>query len=627
MDFTRLFDILDYQHKRFPRKDAFANRNATAQWEIMSTEKAVHERNCMSAGLLQMGFHRGQRMGIITHCGSTKWMIADLAMLQIGMVPVPIHATARPDEIAHIIKDAELVGCFVSNEEMLQKVTLTPAKTQNPEVIINQQSVTSTSLVTLVTERSRSDQSDQRSRSDQGLKLISFEPMEGATPWDQVICEPDEHDLQKLQYLRDMVQPSDLATILYTSGSTGMPKGVMLTHNNIVSNIKSVLAIVPVDSTMIALSFLPLSHIFERTVCYLYQAAGTGIWFSDSMETLPQTLKEVRPHFFAAVPRVLERSYDRLKDERDKKGYLGQKIINWALALGERFPFAGGDAMPFTYRLQWMAANILVFRKWRKAMGGRLSGIVVGAAALQPRLGRLFSAAGVAVREGYGLTETSPVVAFNRFEPGGVHFGTVGIPAPGVDVRINAPDENGEGEVEVKGYNVMSGYLNLPEETREKFTEDGWLRTGDKGKFEYKRFLRITGRISEIFKTTAGKFVAPAFVEQQLRTSPFIEHALVYGLNQPTVSAIIVPDFAHLEHWCQANKVHWTAPEFMIINPKIEKLFREEMDKINEALLGQPERIKDFKLVSDTWTAENGMLTPSLKLRRTILMEKYIAPT
>jgi long-chain acyl-CoA synthetase len=406
-----------------------------------------------------------------------------------------------------------------------------------------------------------------------------------------------------------------------------MPKGVMLTHNNIVSNIKSVLAIVPVDSTMIALSFLPLSHIFERTVCYLYQAAGTGIWFSDSMETLPQTLKEVRPHFFAAVPRVLERSYDRLKDERDKKGYLGQKIINWALALGERFPFAGGDAMPFTYRLQWMAANILVFRKWRKAMGGRLSGIVVGAAALQPRLGRLFSAAGVAVREGYGLTETSPVVAFNRFEPGGVHFGTVGIPAPGVDVRINAPDENGEGEVEVKGYNVMSGYLNLPEETREKFTEDGWLRTGDKGKFEYKRFLRITGRISEIFKTTAGKFVAPAFVEQQLRTSPFIEHALVYGLNQPTVSAIIVPDFAHLEHWCQANKVHWTAPEFMIINPKIEKLFREEMDKINEALLGQPERIKDFKLVSDTWTAENGMLTPSLKLRRTILMEKYIAPT
>jgi long-chain acyl-CoA synthetase len=606
MDFTRLFDILDYQLKRFPRKDAFANRNATAQWEIMSTEKAVHERNCMSAGLLQMGFHRGQRMGIITHCGSTKWMIADLAMLQIGIVPVPIHATARPDEIAHIIKDAELVGCFVSNEEMLQKVT----------------SFTTVTSASLSDRGERSDQSDQRSRS---CRLISFEQMEGATPWNQVICEPDEHDLQKIQYLRDMVQPSDLATILYTSGSTGMPKGVMLTHNNIVSNIKSVLAIVPVDSSMIALSFLPLSHIFERTVCYLYQAAGTGIWFSDSMETLPLTLKEVRPHFFAAVPRVLERSYERLKDERDKKGFLGKKIINWALELGERFPFAGGDAMPFTYRLQWMAANILVFRKWRKAMGGRLSGIVVGAAALQPRLGRLFSAAGIAVREGYGLTETSPVVAFNRFEPGGVHFGTVGIPAPGVDVRISQPDENGEGEVEVKGYNVMQGYLNLPEETREKFTEDGWLRTGDKGKFEHKRFLRITGRISEIFKTTSGKFVAPAFVEQQLRTSPFIEHALVYGLNQPTVSAIIVPDFVHLEQWCKTNKVHWTAPEFMVINPKIEKLFREEMDKINETLLGQPERIKDIKLVSDTWTAENGMLTPSLKLRRAILMEKYVS--
>ena len=600
MDFTRLFDILDYQLKRFPRKDAFANRNAAAQWEIMSTEKAVHERNCMSAGLLQMGFHRGQRIGIITHCGSTKWMIADLAMLQIGIVPVPIHATARPDEIAHIIKDAELVGCFVSNEEMLVKIT----------------------TFTTATSASLSDRGE---RSDHSLKLISFEQLEGATPWNQVICEPDEHDLQKIQYLRDMVQPTDLATILYTSGSTGMPKGVMLTHNNIVSNIKSVLAIVPVDSSMIALSFLPLSHIFERTVCYLYQAAGTSIWYSDSMETLPQTLKEVRPHFFAAVPRVLERSYERLKDERDKKGYLGKKIINWALELGERFPFAGGDAMPFTYRLQWMAANILVFRQWRKAMGGRLSGVVVGAAALQPRLGRLFSAACIAVREGYGLTETSPVVAFNRFEPGGVHFGTVGIPAPGVDVRIGQPDENGEGEVEVKGYNVMQGYLNLPEETREKFTEDGWLRTGDKGKFEHKRFLRITGRISEIFKTTSGKFVAPAFVEQQLRTSPFIEHAMVYGLNQPTVSAIIVPDFVHLEQWCKTNKVHWTSPEFMIINPKIEKLFREEMDKINETLLGQPERIKDIKLVSDTWTAENGMLTPSLKLRRAILMEKYVA--
>ena len=257
-------------------------------------------------------------------------------------------------------------------------------------------------------------------------------------------------------------------------------------------------------------------------------------------------------------------------------------------------------------------------------MGGRLQGIAVGAAALDPKLGRLFSAMGVDVREGYGLTETSPVVAFNRFEPGGVHFGTVGIPAPGVEVRISNANELGEGEIEVRGHNVMMGYLHLPEETREKFTEDGWLRTGDLGRFEHKRFLRITGRISEVFKTTSGKFVAPAFVEQQLRTSPLIDQALVYGLNQPAANAVIVPDFVYLERWCQNAKIHWTSPEFMVINPKIEKLYKEELNRINTTLLGQAEQVRHFKLVADTWTAENGMLTPSLKLRRNFLMEKYI---
>jgi long-chain acyl-CoA synthetase len=583
MDFTRLFDILEYQQMRYPRKDAFATR-VNGQWNPISTEKAIHERNCWSAGLLQAGLHKGQHIGVMAHCGSTQWMIADAAMMQIGIVPVPIHATARPDEIAHIIRDAALAAVFVSNADMLAKF---------------------------------------RAAGPFSGKIIAFEPTEGALHCSELVCEPDDHDLQKIAYFRDLIQPGDLATILYTSGSTGQPKGVMLSHHNIVSNIKSVLAIVPVNSAMTALSFLPLSHILERTVCYLYQASGTGIWFAESIENLPQTLREVRPHFFTAVPRILERSYERLKEIRDNSGFLQKKLIHWALTLGERYPFSGGEAMPLLYRLQLMAARWLVFGKFKRLMGGRLKGIAVGAAALQPKLGRLFSAMGVDVREGYGLTETSPVVAFNRFEPGGVHFGTVGIPAPGVEVRIADANEQGEGEIQVRGHNVMLGYLNLPAETREKFTPDGWLRTGDLGRFEHKRFLKITGRISEIFKTTSGKFVAPAFVEEQLRTSPFIEHALVYGLNQPAANAVIVPDFAYLERWCKEHKIHWTSPEFMLHNPKIEKRFREEMNTINETLLGQAEQIRHFRLVADAWTAENGLLTPSLKLRRNLLMEKY----
>lgn len=580
MDFTRLFDILDYQQQRFPRKDAFANRDQPT----VSTAAALYERDCLSAGLLQVGLHKGQCFGILAHCGSARWMIADMAMLQTGIIPVPIHATARPEEIAHIIRDAGLKGCFISNAAMLDKFR----RAQTPVDL-----------------------------------LIGMTDIPGTVNWDTITCIPDEHDTQKMEYLQDSITPDQVATILYTSGTTGLPKGVMLSHHNIVSNIKSVLAIVPVDSTMTVLSFLPLSHIFERTVCYLYQAAGASIWFAESMESLPQIFKEVRPHFFTAVPRILERNYERLLEMRDQSGFVQKKIIGWAMDLGERYPFAGGQAMPVLYRLQLWIADLLVFRRWRKAMGGRVHGIAVGAAALQPRLGRLFSAAGVDVREGYGLTETSPVVAFNRFEPGGVHFGTVGIPAPGVDVRIASPDEHGEGEIEVKGPNVMKGYLHLPEETAERFTADGWLKTGDLGKFEYKRFLKITGRISELFKTSSGKFVAPAFVEEQLRTSPFIDQCMIVGLNQPYVGALILPDFGYLERWCAEKKIHWTAPEFMILNPKINKKYRAEIEQINQTLLGSVEQVKSFHLLSGEWSSENGLLTPSLKLRRRDIMEKY----
>lgn len=593
MDFHRIFDILPYQQSRFPQQVAMAGREA-GKWRIWSTEALRYERDCISAGLMERGIHHGDFIGILAHAGSPQWCIADAAMLQLGIVPVPIHATARPDEIAHIVRDTGMKACFASNAEMMAKIVAAGIK---PEQVFSFES--------------------------RPNKTAGELPNSGL-PWNELACEPDEHLKGRIQYFRDGIRPEDLATILYTSGTTGLPKGVMLSHSNIVSNVKSVLAIVPVGPKSTTVSFLPLSHIFERMVTYTYQAAGVPIWFVESLESLPETLREVRPHFFTAVPRVLERSYERLLELRDKSGKLSRKVMDWAIALGERFPYSGNRAMPFDYRLKRWLADLLVYRRWRKRMGGRIQYIAVGAAALQPRLGRLYSAAGVDVREGYGLTETSPVIAFNRFEPGGVHFGTVGIPAPGVEVRIAAEqDAEGNGEIEVRGSNVMMGYLHLPEETAERFTPDGWFKTGDIGRFEFKRFLKITGRKSEIFKTTTGKFVAPAYVEQQLMGSPYISQCMALGLNQPFVAALVVPNFKALETWCQENKVHWTAPQFMVLNHKIEKFYRQEIERINAEKLGPVETVRNFQLLHEDWTPENGLLTPTMKIRRDRVAERF----
>ncbi len=583
MDFTRIFDILDYQQQRFPQKAALAGMEQ-GQWKIWSTEEARRERDRISAGLLELRFRHGDRIGILAHCGSPRWTIADAAMMQIGLIPTPMHATSRPDELEHIIRDSGMRACFVSNAAMAEKLRLADAPLE---------------------------------------KIIGFEPIEDVMPWSELACEPGEHELEKIRYHREGIRPEDLATLLYTSGTTGSPKGVMLSHANIVSNVKSVLAITPLDSTVTAISFLPVSHIFERMVTYGYQAVGVSIWYADALDKVPDLLLQVRPHFMTAVPRILERTYERIMEQRRKMGFLGRKILDWAIALGEKYPSRGIERMPLQYRVQLWLARALVFRRWRKAMGGRISSISVGAAALQPRLGRLFSAAGIDIREGYGLTETSPVVSFNRFEPGGVHFGTVGIPAPGVDVRIADPDEQGDGGIEVRGPNVMMGYWNLPEETAARFTPDGWLKTGDVGRIEYKRFLKITGRHSEIFKTTSGKFVAPAYVEQQLLQSPFLAQCMVTGLNRPFVGALVVPNFDYLEAWCQENKIHWTAPQFMLHNPKIQKQYALEIERINEDHLGAPEKIRAFKLMEEPWTTDNGLLTPTLKLRRKAIEAKY----
>jgi long-chain acyl-CoA synthetase len=629
MNFTRLFEILEYQQQRFPQKASLAGREH-GQWRVWTTAELLAGRDRLSAGLLRLGLHPGDRVGLLAHCGSPHWAMTDAALLQLGLIPVPIHATARPDEIALIVRDAGLRACFVSNEAMRSLLARSGAGVEH---LISFESA-----------------SPGETASGDGLPA--------GISWDKIAAEePNQHERERMRFIRDGIREDHLATLLYTSGTTGQPKGVMLTHANIVSNVKAVLAIVPVDHHWTALSFLPLSHIFERMVTYVYQTAGATIYYVDTLDELPKILKEVRPHFFTAVPRILERMYERLQDRRRQAGPLRRRLIDWALDLGEKFPFAGSNGLPLGYALQRLVADFLVFRPWRKALGGRLIGIAVGAAALQPRLGRLFAAARIDVREGYGLTETSPVISFNRFEPGGVRFGTVGIPVPGVEVRVapldTAPPDprmrggeassagltgmlerspspplmggsgGGVGLIEVRGPNVMKGYWNLPEETAGRFTEDGWFRTGDLGCIQHKRFLQITGRQGEVFKTSTGKFVAPSYVEQQLQQSPFIDQVLVVGLNRPYVSALILPNFDRLEAWCLENKVHWTAPQFMVHNPKVEKLFRREIERINEQYLSAIEKVRAFRLLHEPWSPDNGLLTPTLKLRRPSLRERY----
>ncbi|KAA3624995.1 MAG: long-chain fatty acid--CoA ligase [Bacteroidetes bacterium] len=583
MDFTRVFDILPYQQSKYPGKEAL-NAFVRGRWVSYSIEEIQHRVDIISSWLHQQGYSKGDKIAFVPKMGKPEWMMLDFACQQLGVVVVPIHPTSTKEEYEFILSETGCKSCVVADTALFYKLSLFIEKSF-PKLTL--------------------------------YHLKAGE--EGYFPgFDVKKISPAE--MTEVDKIRGAVKPEDVLTIMYTSGTSGEPKGVVLTHNNVVSCIKSVITLMPITYKDRVISFLPFSHIFERTSTYTYLVFGVSIWFAQNREHLETDIKSVRPTMFTGVPRVLEKMYDLLKEEAYTRNWMKRKVIRWAIKIGKKYKEKKGF-IPL-YRLKLMIARLLVLNKWKSRLGGKIRYIIIGAAALRPDIARLFSAAGVRVRCGYGMTETSPYISTNRFEPGMNRFDTVGMPVAGIELKINEPDENGEGEIWVKGPNVMQGYYHRPQLTKEVMSEDGWLKTGDVGKMVETRFLKITGRKKDIFKTSAGKYIAPEPLQSYFKQSLFIEHCLIIGFQQPFVTGIIVPNFSVLEKWCKKEKIHWTAPQFMVHNIRVREKFEEEVNRLN-VQLPNFKTMRDFFLCHEDWSIETGEYSASYKLIRHKLLDKH----
>ncbi|GLR18999.1 AMP-dependent synthetase/ligase [Portibacter lacus] len=562
-----LYDIPYYQKGKYPNQEAICIIE-NGKWFSLSINEICDQINRLSQGLSQL-HNNPTNIGIYADYGSPYWNIIDYAIMKSGNISVPIHGNASQEDVLHILKDAEIPLIFIGGSQQLKYL---------PE----------------------------------NIDIYSMERMPSHPHYSILFKEPVNSVLKP-------IQADDLATIVYSSGSTGLPKGVMLSHRNIISNIKSVISLLPIHHKHIAASYLPLSHIFERVAVYTYLTVGASIYYIKDPKTLIPSVKDIRPHYMTSVPRVLEKVYDHINKAIKSAGPIKKRIIKWALVSSKKGRKHSANPLK---RLELMICDLLVFRKWRNVLGGRLEGLIVGAASMPAHISYLFYDAGIRIREGYGLTETSPIVSFNRFEAGGNKFGTVGIPIPSVDVRIYKPDENGEGEIIVKGPNVMLGYYKNEALTKEKIDENGYFHTGDVGKFVNKRFLQITDRQKNIFKTSSGQYVAPQVIENKIRIHSLIDQCMIIGYKRPYLTALIVPNFELLEVWCEQNKVHWTAPQYMVLHPKVVEAFQDIIDKEN-LVLKRHEYIKKFHLLHKEWSIDSGEYTPTLKLKRKSILEKF----
>ncbi|GAB4378327.1 MAG: AMP-dependent synthetase/ligase [Salibacteraceae bacterium] len=578
MEVSRLFDIPYHQLKNYPKEDSLAAK-INGKWIKTSTQQFIDQAMMVSKALIASGIKPGDMVAVISN-NRPEWCITDLGILMCGAINVPIYPTISPKDYEFIFNDCKVKFCFVSDTDLLAKVEEIKDKVPSLQ------------------------------------EVVSFDKIDRVLHFDEFKERGNSIENKAVEDIKANIKDKDLATLIYTSGTTGNPKGVMLSHHNIVSNVYGCLDRLPVDENSKAVSFLPLCHVYERMVLYLFMYRGVSIYFAESMDTIGDNIREVQPEVFTAVPRLLEKVYDRIMAKGTELKGMKRALFFWAVSLGEKWEPYGQNGWWYEFKLG--IASKLIFSKWREALGGRVKAVASGSAALQVRLARIFNAAGIPVVEGYGLTETSPVVAVNCFDNHGFMIGTVGRPLKNVQVRIAE-----DGEILVKGPNVMMGYYNRPDLTSEVIDPDGWLHTGDIGEMVNNEFLKITDRKKEIFKTSGGKYIAPQPMENKFKASRFIDQIMVIGENKKHPAALIVPDEAFVREWCKRKGIaNCNTLKEMAKNELVKKRIWEEIDAINKEF-GHYEMVKKIALCNTPWTIETGELTPSLKLKRKFILEKY----
>ena len=579
-EITRLFDFPYYQLEKFNLKKSLVTKY-NGEWVATSTQEYIDKANAISRALLRLGVKPNDKIALISMANRTEWNIMDIGILQIGAQNVPIYPTISEEDYAYVLNHSEAKYVFVSCTEVFDKVNAVKANTPH-------------------------------------LKdVYSFDVLENCKNWSEILeLGTDTSNQNEVEKLKDKVKPDDLATLIYTSGTTGRPKGVMLTHNNVVSNAIESSKRLPIDyGNTTCLSFLPVCHIYERMMMYLYQYAGVTIYFAESMDKISDNLKECAPHVMTAVPRLLEKVYDKIIAKGTELTGIKKKLFFWAVEVGLKYEPYGQNG--WWYEQQLAMARKLIFSKWKDGLGGNLSLIASGSAALQPRLARIFNAAGFGVMEGYGLTETSPVVSVNDMRDGGFKIGTVGKLLANTEVKIAE-----DGEICVKGPQVMLGYYKDAEKTAEVI-KDGYFHTGDIGEIDTDGFLKITDRKKEMFKTSGGKYVAPQLLENRFKQSRFIEQIMVVGEGEKMPAALIQPDFEFLRNWAKIHDIEVGDNKKMVQNEKVNARFQEEVDAANESF-AKWEKVKQFRLTPDVWSIDDGHLTPTMKLKRKIVKEKYM---
>jgi long-chain acyl-CoA synthetase len=576
MAITRVFDLLPYNLEKFPKADMLAYKH-DGVWAKYASQEVTDTINKVSYGLLELGIVKDDKIAIMS-ANRPEWNFCDFGIMQIGATQVPMYPTLSDTDIEFILKDAEVKMIFVSDKDIYNKINSIKTKAA-PDLII-----------------------------------YTFDEVKGAKHWTEVVELGAKNTDPNLQAYRDKITPDDLLTLIYTSGTTGTPKGVMLTHGNLVSNVLESSKLYPKEISR-ALSFLPMCHIFERMVVYMYFYLGISVYYAQSMDTIVADMQDAKPHCFTTVPRLLEKVYDRIVAKGSELTGIKKGIFYWALNLGLTYELNGANG--WLYEMKLKVARKLVFSKWREALGGEIIAIVSGGAALQPRLARVFWAAEIKILEGYGLTETSPVIAVNFPAGDGTKFGTVGPVLSGVHVKIAE-----DGEILVKGPNVMKGYYHRDDATKEAIDADGYFHTGDIGELDDHNFLRITDRKKEIFKTAGGKYIAPQTLENKYKESPLIEQIIVIGENERFPAALILPAFDALKDWCKKKGINFTTKEEMIKNQQVIDKYQKEIDRYN-VNFGHWEQVKKFELIADEWSIATGEMTPKLSLKRKVILKKY----